>query len=150
MNYCNLYIFKKLEGLPFNSIKLLFIFLLFLGDAYMVASGIPQEIGVRHLMHLSDFLKNYEIPHMKPQKIRIRIGVHTGTVAAGVVGLTTPRYCLFGDTVNMASRMESNGLPERIQISEAFKEALQKHYPEFRVKPRGKVELKASFEIFGD
>ncbi|CAK5044313.1 unnamed protein product [Meloidogyne enterolobii] len=121
-----------------------------IGDAYMVASGIPQEIGVRHLMHLSDvaleimaFLKNYEIPHMKPQKIRIRIGVHTGTVAAGVVGLTTPRYCLFGDTVNMASRMESNGLPERIQISEAFKEALQKHYPEFRVKPRGKVELKA-------
>uniref|UniRef100_A0A915MVM4 guanylate cyclase n=1 Tax=Meloidogyne javanica TaxID=6303 RepID=A0A915MVM4_MELJA len=118
-----------------------------IGDAYMVASGIPQEIGVRHLMHLSDvaleimaFLKNYEIPHMKPQKIRIRIGVHTGTVAAGVVGLTTPRYCLFGDTVsvNMASRMESNGLPERIQISEAFKEALQKHYPEFRVKPRGK------------
>uniref|UniRef100_A0A1I8B3W0 guanylate cyclase n=1 Tax=Meloidogyne hapla TaxID=6305 RepID=A0A1I8B3W0_MELHA len=76
-----------------------------IGDAYMVASGIPQEIGVRHLMHLSDvaleimaFLKSYEIPHMKPQKIRIRIGIHTGTVAAGVVGLTTPRYCLFGDT----------------------------------------------------
>ncbi|KAF7635102.1 Guanylate cyclase, partial [Meloidogyne graminicola] len=117
-----------------------------IGDAYMVASGIPQEIGVRHLMHLSDvaleimaFLKNYEIPHMKPQKIRIRIGLHTGPVAAGVVGLTTPRYCLFGDTVNMAS---PNGLPERIQISEAYKEALQKHYPEFRVLPRGKIEVK--------
>lgn len=47
-------------------------------------------------------------------------------------------------------KFKANGLPERIQISEAFKEALQKHYPEFRVKPRGKVELKASFEIFGD
>uniref|UniRef100_A0A914GX16 guanylate cyclase n=1 Tax=Globodera rostochiensis TaxID=31243 RepID=A0A914GX16_GLORO len=78
-----------------------------IGDAYMVVSGIPQEIGVRHLMHLSDialefmaYLKHYEIPHRKPQKIKIRIGLHTGPVAAGVVGLSTPRYCLFGDTVD--------------------------------------------------
>ena len=51
---------------------------------------------------------------------------------------------------NYNIKILANGLPERIQISEAYKEALQKHYPEFRVQPRGKVELKASFENFVD
>ncbi|KAL3124922.1 hypothetical protein niasHT_001815 [Heterodera trifolii] len=126
-----------------------------IGDAYMVVSGIPQEIGVRHLMHLSDialeflyYLKSFEIPHRKPQKIKIRIGLHTGPVAAGVVGLSTPRYCLFGDTVNMASRMESTGLPEKIQCSEYYMEALHKHYPEFRTVPRGKIDIKGKGECF--
>lgn len=47
--------------------------------------------------------------------------------------------------VNMASQMESTGLPERIQISEAYRDALKKHYPEFKATTRGKVEIKVSF-----
>lgn len=79
-----------------------------IGDAYMVVSGIPQENGTRHLMNLADvsldimeYLADFPVPHRKDQRMRIRIGLHTGQVAAGVVGLTAPRYCLFGDTVGL-------------------------------------------------
>uniref|UniRef100_A0AAQ6IVQ2 Guanylate cyclase n=1 Tax=Anabas testudineus TaxID=64144 RepID=A0AAQ6IVQ2_ANATE len=95
-----------------------------IGDAYMVASGVPNRNGNRHAAEVANMsldilhsIAAFKIRHMPEMKVKIRIGLHSGPVVAGVVGLMMPRYCLFGDTVTTASLMESSGLPYRIHIS---------------------------------
>ncbi|KIH69390.1 adenylate/guanylate cyclase catalytic domain protein [Ancylostoma duodenale] len=90
-----------------------------IGDAYLCVSGLPRRNGTDHIKEICSMsvtilkdLRNFRITHMPTERVMIRIGVHTGPCVAGVVGLAMPKYCLFGDTVNTASRMESNGKGE--------------------------------------
>ncbi|XP_038122931.1 uncharacterized protein LOC6036811 isoform X2 [Culex quinquefasciatus] len=119
-----------------------------IGDAYMVVSGLPQRNGDNHASEIAMMslellcgISGFIIPHMRNRTIEIRVGVNTGPCVAGVVGTTMPRYCLFGDTINTASRMESTGEPMKIHVSENTKAVLDK-LGGFKIKRRGTIEVK--------
>ncbi|XP_051969089.1 guanylate cyclase 2G-like [Xyrauchen texanus] len=119
-----------------------------IGDAYMVASGLPISNGTLHAeeistmaLHFLSAIKRFRIRHLPTEKLALRIGINSGPVVAGVVGCTMPRYCLFGDTVNTASRMESNSLPMRIHIAQTTADILIKT-GNFELEERGDIEIK--------
>ncbi|XP_055006373.1 guanylate cyclase 2G isoform X2 [Boleophthalmus pectinirostris] len=119
-----------------------------IGDAYMVASGLPISNGNKHAietctmaLHFLNAIKGFKIRHMPNESLSIRVGIHSGPVVAGVVGTTMPRYCLFGDTVNMASRMESNSLPLKIHITQSTADILLTTGI-FELEERGEIEMK--------
>ncbi|TDH04805.1 hypothetical protein EPR50_G00136700 [Perca flavescens] len=120
-----------------------------IGDAYMVASGVPTRNGNRHAAEMANLsldilhcIGTFKMRHMPDLKVRIRIGLHSGPVVAGVVGLTMPRYCLFGDTVNTASRMESTSLPFRIHVNQRTVAILNSLEMGYKIQTRGLTELK--------
>ncbi|GLV34372.1 uncharacterized protein CBL_00299 [Carabus blaptoides fortunei] len=119
-----------------------------IGDAYMVVSGLPARNGNLHAREIARMslsllaaVQKFTIRHRPQEKLKLRIGLHTGGCVAGVVGLKMPRYCLFGDTVNTASRMESNGEALKIHVSPFTKKALDA-FESFDLTCRGEVEMK--------
>jgi len=124
-----------------------------IGDAYMVASGLPIRNGQQHAkeialmsLHILSEVQGFTIRHKPGYKLKLRIGVHTGPVVAGVVGTVMPRYCLFGDTVNTSSRMETTGLPLKVHVSESTGEALLA-LGGFQLEKRGEVFLKGKGNV---
>ncbi|XP_053671617.1 atrial natriuretic peptide receptor 1 [Anopheles nili] len=124
-----------------------------IGDAYMVVSGLPVRNGNLHAREISRMalrllaaVYKFTIRHRPNEQLRLRIGLHSGPCVAGVVGLKMPRYCLFGDTVNTASRMESNGEALKIHVSHNTKTLLDT-FGTFDLTERGLVPMKGKGEM---
>ncbi len=114
-----------------------------IGDAYMVAGGIPEP-RAGHVEAVADMALEMvrvveDLVTPAGQPLHLRIGIHTGPAIAGVIGLKKFTYDLWGDTVNTASRMESHGLPGRIQVTAETYRLLQDDYV---FEERGMIEVK--------
>ena len=116
-----------------------------IGDCYMVAAGLLVPLA-NHAATMLEFAARMhalaaEVPDPSGRPLRLRVGVHSGRIMSGVVGAVRARYCLFGDTVNTASRMESTSLPGETQISDAT-HGLVAGCPQFGFRCRGQIDVK--------
>jgi adenylate cyclase len=119
-----------------------------IGDAYMVAAGIPEpmddhEVKMAHFA-LDMLEKIKEISQAHDADLNLRIGIETGRVTAGVIGRKKFSYDVWGDTVNLASRMESHGVVGRIHVTAAYKTCLD---GSFKFEPRGLIQVKGIGEV---
>jgi class 3 adenylate cyclase len=114
-----------------------------IGDEYMVASGVPvprddhAEAIAELALRIRDHMAGNEF---NGHHLELRIGIHSGPVVAGIIGTHKFAYDLWGDTVNTASRMESGGIPGRIQVTPATYDLLAGNGYTF--EPRGTIEVK--------
>lgn len=117
------------------------------GDAYMVAGGLPvprpdhAEAIANIALDMQEAIADFKTDRGEP--FQIRIGINTGPVVAGVIGTKKFSYDLWGDTVNVASRMESQGLPGCIQVTNAVYQQLQNNYV---FEERGPISVKGKGE----
>lgn len=122
--------------------------ILTIGDSYMAASGVPSK-RLDHAQALAsmalDMLEySKEIPAENGKSIKFRVGINSGPLVAGVIGQKKFRYDVWGDTVNTASRMESNGRAGKIQITRSTYELLK---DEFLFDSRGEIDVKGKGQM---
>ncbi|XP_039255753.2 soluble guanylate cyclase gcy-31-like [Styela clava] len=121
-------------------------------DGFMAVSGAPTY-DEHHARNMADMafemlngIKTVKDPNTRAS-IHIRIGLHCGYVVSGLVGIKIPRYCLFGDTVNIASKMEATGEGQRIQISQTCKDSLSRYGNTYIIEDKGMVQAKGCGNI---
>jgi adenylate cyclase len=119
-----------------------------IGDSYMVASGVPRgrsdhaQALTYMALEMRDYISNHTF--RDGQRVSFRIGINSGSMIAGVIGRRKFVYDVWGDAVNVASRMESHGLGGAVQITQATYELIK---DEFICEPRGKVNVKGKGEM---
>jgi adenylate cyclase len=123
-----------------------------IGDAYMCAGGLPvaNTTNATDVVNAALEIQKFMQEHLQQRKsegkepFEIRIGIHTGPVVAGIVGVKKFAYDIWGDTVNIASRMESSGEGGKVNISGSTYELVK---DKFKCKHRGKIQAKNKGEI---
>ncbi len=119
-----------------------------IGDAYLAVGGIPpykENHETRCMRFALDALRTVRsMEFLDREKLQLRIGIHTGPLVAGVIGDTRYIYDVWGETVNIASRMESHGTPGRVQVSPQTRERLKGI---IRFESRGSIEIKGLGQI---